>query len=161
MLKPNRLEAATLSGLSTDAPLETLAMALLERGMGRVVISDGAKGIWGQDAGGTLHHQPAFAGPILSVTGAGDTLMAALVDATLAGVPLREKPPVLLNSSEKKDGTMPWWGVTLIVIAVLALIGVGARQTLKMQGGGKVSSTPAIRVIEPNVDSVISDLTSF
>ena len=90
MLKPNRLEAATLSGLSTDAPLETLAMALLERGMGRVVISDGAKGIWGQDAGGTLHHQPAFAGPILSVTGAGDTLMAALVDATLAGVPLRE-----------------------------------------------------------------------
>lgn len=71
------------------------------------------------------------------------------------------KPPVLLNSSEKKDGTMPWWGVTLIVIAVLALIGVGARQTLKMQGGGKVSSTPAIRVIEPNVDSVISDLTSF
>ena len=88
MLKPNRLEAATLSGLSTDAPLETLAMALLDRGMGRVVISDGAKGIWGQDAGSTLHHQPAFAGPILSVTGAGDTLMAALVDATLAGVPL-------------------------------------------------------------------------
>ncbi|MBB24007.1 MAG: kinase [Geminicoccus sp.] len=88
MLKANRLEAATLSGLSTDASLETLAMALLERGMGRVVISAGAKGVWGQDVGGTLHHQPAFAGPILSVTGAGDTLMAALVNATLAGVPL-------------------------------------------------------------------------
>ncbi|MEC8710707.1 MAG: PfkB family carbohydrate kinase [Pseudomonadota bacterium] len=88
MLKPNRLEAAALSGLSPDQPPETLAVALLECGIDRVVISDGAEGIWGQDAGGTAHHQPAFAGPIRSVTGAGDTLMAALVDATLAGVPL-------------------------------------------------------------------------
>lgn len=71
------------------------------------------------------------------------------------------KPPVLLNSSEKKDGTMPWWGWMLIVFAVVALIVVGFRQTLKMQGGGKVSSTPAIRIVEPNVDSVVSDLTSF
>ena len=90
MLKPNRLEAAALSGLSADQPPETLATALLERGIGRVVISDGAKGIWGQDTGGAVHHQPALSGPIRSVTGAGDTLMAALVDAALAGLPLRE-----------------------------------------------------------------------
>ena len=68
---------------------------------------------------------------------------------------------MLLNSSEKKDGTMPWWGWVLIVVAVLALIGVGVKQTLKMQGGGKVSTTPSIRIVEPNVDSVVSDLTSF
>ena len=55
-----------------------------------MVISDGAKGLWGQNAGGTVHHQPAFSGPIRSVTGAGDTLMAALVDAALADLPLRE-----------------------------------------------------------------------
>ena len=71
------------------------------------------------------------------------------------------KPPVLLNSSEKEDGTMPWWGWLLIVLGVLALIGAGVRTTMKMQGGGNVSSAPAIRVIEPNVDSVVSDLTSF
>ncbi len=89
LLKPNRIEAATLTGLQPDDTPADLIAALLHHGIDRVVISDSAAGVWGQDAGGPLLHQPAaLTRDIRSVTGAGDTLMAALVDATLANLPL-------------------------------------------------------------------------
>lgn len=72
------------------------------------------------------------------------------------------KAPVLLQSQTEAATGMPWWGWLLIVVAVIGLAGgvYKLKQSGRLMGGGKTTS-PAIRVIEPNVDSVISDLTSF
>ena len=89
LLKPNRMEAAALTGLDEDCPAQALADALHTQGVGRVVISLGREGTFASDQDtGVTAHVPAFAGPIVSVTGAGDTLMAALVDTFVDGLPL-------------------------------------------------------------------------
>ena len=93
LLKPNRMEAAALTGRPEDSPVEDLANALHDLGVKRVVISQGQDGVWGSDAGGETVVQPIFPVSIQSVTGAGDTLMAALVDAYLADLPLSEALP--------------------------------------------------------------------
>ena len=93
MLKPNRIEAAALTGLDETSPVSDLAQALHDLGVSRVVISLGADGVFGSDADGSRFKQPIFAVPVQSVTGAGDTLMAALVDTMLAGQSLAEAMP--------------------------------------------------------------------
>ncbi len=93
LLKPNRIEAAALTGRSEDSPVEDLSRALHDLGVKRVVISQGRDGVWGSDADGDVFAQPIFPVSIQSVTGAGDTLMAALVDTYLAGLPLSEALP--------------------------------------------------------------------
>jgi pseudouridine kinase len=90
-LKPNRAEAALLSGvdISGKRSLKTAAEALLGAGVQQVVISLGAEGVFFADAetSGTLA-PPRQA--VASVTGAGDALMAGLVHAHLAGLPTEE-----------------------------------------------------------------------
>lgn len=93
MLKPNRLEAAALTGLPEDAAPQAFADALHALGVERVVISLGPDGVWGSDRQGGQHFQPSNTVKIQSVTGAGDTLMAALVDTFLAGQSLEEALP--------------------------------------------------------------------
>lgn len=93
LLKPNRLEAAALTGLPEDSPPQAFADALHDLGVARVVISLGQAGIWGSDRQGAALMQPSFPVPIKSVTGAGDTLMAALVDTFLARQSLAEALP--------------------------------------------------------------------
>jgi len=72
------------------------------------------------------------------------------------------KAPVLLNSHTEAATGMPWWGWLLIVVAVIGVAGgiYKLKQSGRLMGGEKTTS-PSIRVIEPNVDSVISDLSSF
>ena len=93
LLKPNRMEAAALTGLAENSPAEDFTAALHDLGVGRVVISLGEDGVLGSDATGEQFAQPVYPVTIKSVTGAGDTLMAALVDTYLAKLPLSKSLP--------------------------------------------------------------------
>ena len=93
LLKPNRMEAAALTGLAENSPAEDFTAALHDLGVGRVVISLGEDGVLGSDATGEQFAQPVYPVTIKSVTGAGDTLMAALVDTYLAKMPLSKSLP--------------------------------------------------------------------
>jgi pseudouridine kinase len=90
-LKPNRIEAELLSGveISGKRSLQTAASALLDAGVQRVVISLDVDGVFFADAetSGTLA-RPNLA--VESVTGAGDSLMAGLVHASLSDLPIEE-----------------------------------------------------------------------
>ena len=52
--------------------------ALLAAQGPRLLMTDGAAGVWFADAEGALHHQPAFAVDAVDSTGAGDTFNGAL-----------------------------------------------------------------------------------
>ncbi len=76
-IKPNRLEAAVLTGLELEAPM-ALGEALLDLGVQEVVLSDGGNGVFcfGQEA---PMHCPVKPVNVVNVTGAGDAFMAAWV----------------------------------------------------------------------------------
>lgn len=86
-LKPNRAEAALLSGveISGKRSLKTAANVLLDAGVRHVVISLAADGVFFANAetSGTLTMPTR---DVASVTGAGDALMAGLVHAHLANL---------------------------------------------------------------------------
>lgn len=86
-LKPNRAEAALLSGveISGQRSLEVAANALLDAGVRHLVISLAADGVFFANAetSGTL--TPPVQ-DVASVTGAGDALMTGLVHAHLANL---------------------------------------------------------------------------
>jgi pseudouridine kinase len=90
-LKPNRAEAGLLSGVDVSGKrgLRTAASALLDAGVQQVVISLAGQGVFFADAetSGTLAPPPHT---VASVTGAGDALMAGLVHAHLAELPLEQ-----------------------------------------------------------------------
>jgi pseudouridine kinase len=99
-LKPNRAEAALLSGveISGKRGLETAAKALLDAGVRQVVISLAAEGIYFANAetSGTL--TPSIQ-DVASVTGAGDALMAGLVHAHLADLDIEDAVRFALAAS--------------------------------------------------------------
>lgn len=87
LLFPDRAEAAALSGTPTHSPdgVAAAAARLREAGVGTVVVSLGADGLWIDD-GGRQEHVPAL--PVRSignVSGAGDALIAGYLWAVLAG----------------------------------------------------------------------------
>jgi pseudouridine kinase len=88
-IKPNRAEAQLLSGvnISGQRSLRTAASALLDAGVQHVVISLGDDGVFFADGetSGTLARPDL---PVVSVTGAGDALMAGLVHAHLSDLPI-------------------------------------------------------------------------
>lgn len=85
-LKPNRLEAQCLTGITiTDrASLFAAADALLATGLRQVYISLGGHGVLAA-AGTARWLLPCIAGRRVSTTGCGDAFMAALVRAQLDG----------------------------------------------------------------------------
>ena len=90
-LKPNRLEAELLSGVTiTDrASLDRCADVLLGTGLRRVLLSLGGEGIYAAD------HQarvllPCLLGEMVNTTGCGDAAMAAVAWAYLEGTDLRD-----------------------------------------------------------------------
>ena len=89
-LKPNRLEAALLSGvpIRTNADAEEAAQVLLRQGVQRVFLSMGADGMYAadQEQGLWLSNLP---GNMVSTTGCGDACMAALVWAYMEGLDLQ------------------------------------------------------------------------
>ncbi|NCG23524.1 MAG: hypothetical protein GWP47_05270 [Actinobacteria bacterium] len=99
-LKPNRAEAAMLSGveISGERSLKTAANALLDAGVRHVVISLAGDGVFFANAetSGTL--TPPLQ-DIASVTGAGDALMAGLVHAHLANLDFEDAVRFALAAS--------------------------------------------------------------
>ncbi len=89
-LKPNRLEAALLSGVPIEKKEDVAlaAQALLDKGVHRLFISMGADGVYAA----TREQQlwlPNLPGNMISTTGCGDAFMAALVWAYLEGTDLK------------------------------------------------------------------------
>ncbi len=90
-LKPNALEAALLSGaaVETEADAEKAVDILLEKGVQRVFLTMGAKGVLAADAGQSVW-LPNFPSVSVSTTGCGDSFMAALVWAWTQGLDLQD-----------------------------------------------------------------------
>jgi len=90
-LKPNRLEAELLSGVSItdETSLHKAADTLLSTGLQRVFLSLGAGGILAADADHRLR-LPTAPGRSVNTTGCGDAFMAALVWAWLREMDLAE-----------------------------------------------------------------------
>ena len=90
-LKPNRLEAELLTGVTIrsreDAAKAT--QALLDMGVERVFLSLGANGVCAADRERQLW-LPNFTGNMVSTTGCGDAFMAALVWAWLEDQDLQQ-----------------------------------------------------------------------
>lgn len=89
-LKPNRLEAELLSGVSirSEEDLHRAADVLTEMGVHRIFLSLGADGVFAVMGQERLHLKN-LPGKMVNTTGCGDAFMAALVWAYLEGMELR------------------------------------------------------------------------
>ncbi len=88
-LKPNRLEAELLSGVSirTADDVKSAARTLMDMGVHRLFISLGSDGVLAAMDGEFLH-LPNIPGKMVNTTGCGDAFMAALIWAYLEGLDL-------------------------------------------------------------------------
>ena len=91
-LKPNRIEAELLSGVSItdDRSLAAAADALLATGLHRVFISLGGDGVYAADHLGGRIKVPCGPARMVNTTGCGDAFMAALAWGWLEGLGLEE-----------------------------------------------------------------------
>ena len=91
-LKPNRIEAELLSGVSItdDASLRKAAETLLDTGLHRVFISLGSDGVFAADRSGHQVQLPPLPGTMVNTTGCGDAFMAAITWAYLQGTDLTD-----------------------------------------------------------------------
>lgn len=89
-MKPNRLEAALLTGMpvQTKTQVERAAAKLLEMGVHRVFLSCGGDGIFAATEKEALW-QSILPGQMVNTTGCGDSAMAAIVWAYLEGTDLK------------------------------------------------------------------------
>ncbi len=102
MIKPNRAEAAALTGLSTDtaAGVKAAARKLCDMGVSDVFMSLGKRGIYFQgESDSGLVTPPPDAPEAVNVSGAGDAAAAALAWATLEGADTREKAAYALAAA--------------------------------------------------------------
>ena len=92
-LTPNLKEAEQMAGRAIDGD-QDLALALNrirhKFGTHFTLITRGSQGISAAQAGCRLFHLPAFSREVFDVTGAGDTVVAVLTLALVAGADLRE-----------------------------------------------------------------------
>ena len=90
-LKPNGIEAELLTGIPVTGAgsAAKAAQALLDRGVRRVFLTMGARGVCCADAHGT-HILPGGHPRVVNATGAGDAFTAALAWARLQNLPLAE-----------------------------------------------------------------------
>lgn len=90
-LKPNRLEAELLSGVTihSKADAEAAVKALLDKGVQRVFLSMGADGMYAATAEAQLWMEN-IPGNMVNTTGCGDSAMAALVWAWMNDLDLEE-----------------------------------------------------------------------
>jgi D-beta-D-heptose 7-phosphate kinase/D-beta-D-heptose 1-phosphate adenosyltransferase len=100
LLKPNRRELAHATGMAVAAEADVViaARSLIERcGLGAVLVSLGRDGMVLTESDGSVHVQRADVREVYDVSGAGDTVVAAVAAAVAAGVPL--VPAVRLASA--------------------------------------------------------------
>ena len=91
-LKPNRLEAELLAGVSirTREDAAQAARKLLDTGLGAVYISLGAEGIYAADRSGDTAWVPCARCTVANATGGGDAVAAALAARMVRGDSLAE-----------------------------------------------------------------------
>jgi ribokinase len=86
VLVVNRVEAAMMAGVAVDdIPGALIAVNLLCRQVGRVVVTLGSEGAVHMRAGGRAEHQPAFRAEVVSAHGAGDFFIGALANQLASG----------------------------------------------------------------------------
>jgi D-beta-D-heptose 7-phosphate kinase/D-beta-D-heptose 1-phosphate adenosyltransferase len=93
LVKPNRRELAHATGMAvaTDDEIIAASRSLIERcGFSAVLASLGAEGSVLISADGTIHVQRAEVREVFDVSGAGDTIVAALAAALAVGVGLTD-----------------------------------------------------------------------
>ncbi|MFO0989427.1 MAG: D-glycero-beta-D-manno-heptose-7-phosphate kinase, partial [Alphaproteobacteria bacterium] len=91
LVTPNRKELGEATDLPTgsDAEIEAAARAVRERaGIAAVLATRGAHGMTLLDAAGAVHHIAAEAREVFDVSGAGDTVIAAVAAGLAAGLTL-------------------------------------------------------------------------
>ncbi|WP_248623122.1 pseudouridine kinase [Citrobacter koseri] len=88
-LKPNRLEAETLSGipLSGREDVGSVAAWFHEHGLNRLVLSMGGDGVYYSDINGENGWSLPIKTNVVNVTGAGDAMMAGLAACWMDGLP--------------------------------------------------------------------------
>ena len=118
-LKPNRMEAELLSGVTMTKieDVEKVADALLEKGVQRMFISMGAHGVFAADKDQKLW-LPNLPGNLVSTTGCGDAFMAALVWSYLEQKDLKGSAMAGLAAAsiamESKETINPAMSVTAV-----------------------------------------------
>ena len=97
VMTPNREEAVQLSGLDFDTLANDpqfvvkVGQALRERvQIENIVVTRGGEGLTLIGPGGSVFHMPTFARKVFDVTGAGDTVIAAMALAHLSGWSLQD-----------------------------------------------------------------------
>jgi len=93
VVTPNTQEASAMSGIAVtdEASLEAAGRMLLEKlQCGHVLITRGPEGMSLFEAGAPPFHIPTVAQKVFDVTGAGDTVIAALALAASAGLAMRD-----------------------------------------------------------------------
>ena len=86
ILKCNQMEAATLTGLPEHTDASTLCKALLDKGVGRVLLSAGEAGFLLADTEEILQIDAKPVADIATTSGAGDALLAGYIYALQAGL---------------------------------------------------------------------------
>ena len=91
-LKPNRMEAELLSGVTIrdGRDIRRAAKALLDKGVQQVYISLGADGLYAADRAGHEARLPCPQVQVANATGGGDAMAAALAAGIARGWPLEE-----------------------------------------------------------------------
>lgn len=86
ILKCNQMEAVTLTGLPEHTDPSTLCKALLDKGVGRVLLSAGDAGFLLADTAEILQIDAKPVADIATTSGAGDALLAGYIYALQAGL---------------------------------------------------------------------------
>ena len=99
-LKPNRMEAEILSGISIrdEDSLKACAAKLLETGLKNVFISLGEEGVLAADHSRMLRI-PSRAAVVRNATGAGDAFMAAMVAGYVRGMYFQESAELAVRAA--------------------------------------------------------------
>ena len=79
ILKCNQLEAAALTGLPERSTLAELSAALIDKNVGRLLLSAAGKGFMLADAGETIWIEAKMTPPSGTTSGAGDALLAGYI----------------------------------------------------------------------------------
>ena len=91
-LKPNRLEAETLSGIALSGREDVAKVAAWfhQHGLNRLVLSMGGDGVYYSDISGESGWSAPIKTNVINVTGAGDAMMAGLASCWVDGMPFAE-----------------------------------------------------------------------
>jgi pseudouridine kinase len=100
-IKPNRIEAETITGIAITTPgrLKQAAEFFINKGVKQIFISLGAEGIYAKNQTTELHLKAQTIN-VLKATGAGDAIMAALIYAHIENWDLEKTLKLALSAAK-------------------------------------------------------------